>query len=262
MKKTLIALMALAGISGAGEITDGMVAVWTFDNGNTGYTSYTGFSGGFTTGLTDNNMVASGGVDGNGYIKTHYEGGNMDFYNGMGDMNISANSFTLSFKVRAVTADYKTLFSMNLGSFGQLNMQTENPDNGNDTCIYCPNNQTLELTEDGARSAIKGNDSWANIIVTGDGQNLTLNINGYTATLAYSASGNLSNFQFGSLWGDGSRRANAQFDDLAIWNRVLDEREIASLANGSTALNAVPEPTTATLSLLALAGLAVRRRRK
>ena len=123
----------------------------------------------------------------------------MDFYNGMGDMNISANSFTLSFKVRAVAADYTTLFSMNLGSFGQLNMQTENPGNGSDTCIYCPNNQTLELTEDGARSAIKGNDSWANIIVTGDGQNLTLNINGYTATLAYSANGNLHNFQLGSL---------------------------------------------------------------
>ena len=260
MKKTLVTLLSLASVAGATDITDGLVTLWTFDNGNTGYTSYTGFTGSFNTDLAEKNMVTEGGIDGKGYIKSHYDGGNMDFYNGLGDMNISADSFTLSFKVRAVQGDYTTIFSLTMGSYGQLNMQTENANNGSDTCIYASGN-TLELTEDGVRDTIKGSGDWANVIVIGDGKNLTLNVNGYTATLAYSAEGNLSNFQLGSLWGDGSRRCNAQFDDVAIWNRVLDEREVVALSSGSTAL-AAPEPTTATLSLLALAGLAVRRRRR
>lgn len=274
MKKTLITLMALAGMASATEMTDGLVAWWTFDNGATGYTSYTNFTGHVDTGLSTNHMHTEGGVDGNGYISTHYqtvdENGNpkaqaMDFYTSMSGMNISASSFTLSFKVKGVTADYRTLFSMNIGSLGQANMQLENSNNGSDTCIYLPNNRTLELTEDAARAAMRGSDGWANVILTGDGTTLTLYVDDFVATFDYSGTtGDLSNFQLGSLWGDGSRRVEAQYDDLAIWNRVLSTEEVSLLSKGAVADGTltIPEPTTATLSLLALAGLAARRRRK
>ena len=43
-------------------------------------------------------------------------------------------------------------------------------------------------------------------------------------------------------------------DNLYVWNRALGTTEVKALV--------VPEPATATLSLLALCGLAARRRRK
>lgn len=49
-------------------------------------------------------------------------------------------------------------------------------------------------------------------------------------------------------------RSSAKFYDLAVYSGAMTATEVKALT--------VPEPTTATLSLLALAGLAARRRRK
>ena len=49
-------------------------------------------------------------------------------------------------------------------------------------------------------------------------------------------------------------RSSAKFYDLAVYNGAMTATEVKALM--------VPEPTTATLSLLALAGLAARRRRR
>ncbi|MBQ4594685.1 MAG: hypothetical protein IJA81_08635 [Akkermansia sp.] len=61
MKKTIIALLSTIGVS-FGEMTDGLVAWWTFDEDGS-YTSYTGFAGGVNTGLNEKNMNLTGGVD-------------------------------------------------------------------------------------------------------------------------------------------------------------------------------------------------------
>lgn len=50
--------------------------------------------------------------------------------------------------------------------------------------------------------------------------------------------------------------------EIEVYDSVLSADEITSAMKGMAAAPAVPEPTTATLSLLALAGLAARRRRK
>lgn len=50
--------------------------------------------------------------------------------------------------------------------------------------------------------------------------------------------------------------------EIEVYDSVLSADEITSAMKGMAAAPAVPEPTTATLSLLALAGLAARRRRR
>ncbi|MCQ2364946.1 MAG: hypothetical protein MJ051_05280 [Akkermansia sp.] len=73
-------------------------------------------------------------------------------------------------------------------------------------------------------------------------------------TLPYEAEaqvGAVDGLQFGSGWGGGHGANEVVIDNLYIWNKALTANEVAS----------IPEPATATLSLLALAGLAARRRR-
>ena len=67
----------------------------------------------------------------------------------------------------------------------------------------------------------------------------------------------ITGIQAGSRWGGGYRIGGDEtvdFDNITVWNRALTASEVSGLV--------IPEPTTATLSLLALAGLAARRRRK
>ena len=65
----------------------------------------------------------------------------------------------------------------------------------------------------------------------------------------------ITGMQLGKRYGNGRDiDGSAHFENLVVWNRALSATEVSALI--------VPEPTTATLSLLALAGLATRRRRK
>ncbi|MBQ9759515.1 MAG: PEP-CTERM sorting domain-containing protein [Opitutales bacterium] len=271
MKKyiSVAALLAAGTAFASAAFTDGLVAYWNFDNSSSNYSSSTGFAGGVSTGLESGNFHVDGGLGNTGYISSHFVEGettkNMDFYNNLSGMSIDTSSFTISFKVKGATADYRSLISFTIGSLGQVNLQTENPGNGNDTCLYGAN---IEMTEDSVRDSIKGSDGWANVVIYGDGTNITLNVNGYVASSAYTpVSGEkLSNLQLGSQWGDGTRRVDAKFDDFAIWNRALSTSEIAALANGTVFANgiAVPEPSAFGMlaGLGALALVAARRRRK
>ncbi len=74
----------------------------------------------------------------------------------------------------------------------------------------------------------------------------------------WTSDGGIGGIQFGQRFG-GGRGLEGDFtlDNLTIWNRALTAADVKTLTTV-----AVPEPTTATLSLLALAGLAARRRRK
>lgn len=74
----------------------------------------------------------------------------------------------------------------------------------------------------------------------------------------------LIGMQLGGRFGGGTKlgeNETVDFDNVTIWNRALTEQEVGSIII-ATETPAIPEPTTATLSLLALAGLAARRRRK
>ena len=84
---------------------------------------------------------------------------------------------------------------------------------------------------------------------------LTLYVNGEQVAQAtnWNAAA-MKAINFGCIFGGGKKIGSAEIDNLAIWNKALSSNQVKSLV--------VPEPTTATLSLLALAGLAARRRRK
>lgn len=63
----------------------------------------------------------------------------------------------------------------------------------------------------------------------------------------------INNMQFGHF-GTSSSSASTNIDNILVYGRALSAKEVKALT--------VPEPAAATLSLLALAGLAARRRRK
>ena len=63
--------------------------------------------------------------------------------------------------------------------------------------------------------------------------------------------------ELGRRWQGGATLSEGEtvdFDNITFWNKALSDSEVSGLV--------IPEPTTATLSLLALAGLAARRHRK
>ena len=63
--------------------------------------------------------------------------------------------------------------------------------------------------------------------------------------------------ELGRRWQGGATLSEGETvdsDNITFWNKALSDSEVSGLV--------IPEPTTATLSLLALAGLAARRRRK
>lgn len=244
-----------------GSLQEGLAFYWDFNNGSTDYQTATGMNTSINTGISAANQHATGGIGNSGYISSNNGSSRIDFYNGLSGAGIKANSFTISLKVSGLTADYRDMLCFTLGS-ETFDLQTTNSSDGNKIALYSSGDHTL-LTGNDTSSALKG-ESWGNIVITSDGTNLTLYVNGIKASIAFSpeASATLSNFQLSSKWGDSERAANANYDDLAIWDRALTQEEINHLVAGGTAGDLlVPEPATATLSLLGLAALMVRRRR-
>lgn len=273
MRKTLSLLLLTLGCQLAaqaatsitakeGSLQAGLAFYWDFDNGSTDYKSATGMTMGISTGIQAVNQHATGGIRNSGYISSFNDPTRIDFYSGLGGSNIKANAFTMSLKISGLTADYRSMLCFTLG--GQsFNLQATNAGDGNQIALYGTGTgaPTL-LTGNNANSLLKGSD-WANVVLTSDGTNLTMYVNNLKVASAYApgASTTLSNVQLSSMWGDSSRAANANYDDFAIWNRALNDKEIKHLTSGGTAGDLIPEPATATLSLLGLAALMLRRRR-
>ncbi len=110
--------------------------------------------------------------------------------------------------------------------------------------------------------------TWTHVALTFEGSSLKAYING---TLATELTMKLSDYTIGNMGkvsgaNEPSAKDNLVFiDNVGIYSGVLTGDEVALLASNPSAggnLNAIPEPATATLSLLALAGLCARRRRK
>lgn len=271
MRKTLsLLLLALSGTLAVhaatiidprpGSLQEGLAFYWDFNNGSTDYQTATGIDISVNTGIGAANQHSTGGIDNSGYISSSNGDSRIDFYSTLSGAGIKANSFTISLKVCELTANYRSMLSFTLGN-ETFDLQTADSSDGNKIALYASGDHTIEMGND-TSGAVKG-DSWGNIVITSDGNTLTLYVNGIKASVAFTpeASDMLSNFQLSSKWGESSRAADANYDDLAIWDRALTEEEINHLISGGTAGDLVPEPATATLSLLGLTALMMRRRR-
>ena len=115
----------------------------------------------------------------------------------------------------------------------------------------------------------QGSTSWYTVALTAQNNQLTLSVLDSTASLI--ATTTVTSQYTGSL-NSVSGYVNYKFvshsyiDNLAIYDKALTTEQLADLTKyevaHQTIPQTVPEPTTATLSLLALAGLCARRRRK
>lgn len=236
MKKTLIALMALAGIAQAADYE--LEKVWTLNFGSE-YTNGYELTGTMaSTGKfwdVDGNTV-TGGVTTAGNHRVHMAGGNYGNWADnfqfsitltLGDPISASNGWPVVAEIAGNGTALRFGPYTNDGNYvaidGSLNPDSKSSDMN--FTLEAGNTYTLTLTK--------------------IGNNLTLGVDGKDVAFGYfdsAVSGNITDIALGGNTG-GNYRINETVHSVSM-SKI------------------VPEPATATLSLLALAGLAARRRRR
>lgn len=268
MKKTLIALMALSTAVNAASVgydsmtsqqQEGVVLAWDFSDGKNDL-SKGSISENFT--LNANKTAA--------LITTS---GSHPWTTGLGD-DVADGNFTLSFDIYSFEADnWQSLVALYSGNAGNAAGDTRSLQ------IGVTNSGELSLfNEVGGATGFANIDTEGNLSTglispyTGSAtvtvvsdmtntQTLTLYVDGRQVgqhanwVAPEGESKALKGLQFGAIFGNDSRNfPKAEIGNITLWNKALSAAEVSDLI--------VPEPTTATLSLLALAALCARRRRK
>lgn len=252
MKKTIIALMAFAGMAMADTITlnlsalnapgtliggdssNALTTTAAFDN-TTSYTTLTGLlteSNKWYASLGYNNNINT--TTGNGVPSSNtgvvlVAGGP----SGSGRSTIGAIEFSLT-AAEIAQVDGPLTFSFNAAhQYGN--------DNKNHELTFILMSESVTLT-----SAVYNSKEGSNLLVEGAAKPLTIELT-FTAEQV-----------------DAMKATNADqtFAFVAYSNAVNGSNTGVLMNNFQMKGEAIPEPTTATLSLLALAGLAARRRRK
>ena len=243
MKKTLIALMALAGVASAGtEFTD--LSTEKTVSGITYNPPAAGSTKGSFTGTIS--TAGGSGVAEVGVALTLNLTDIQAFFSTAGN---SDKSITL------LTFDVDTNVGLALTSSGITGMWDDKIwDNGNNFTVSYTSLDDTWVGKDG--------DTYVTIAVS------HANIEGANGGLmVYSSDEKLGGYnKLGSTNNDNMTKI--EFDTAYVISAAInpswsDPSTCQNLASSlATTTKAIPEPTTATLSLLALAGLAARRRRK
>ncbi len=226
MKKTIIALLALGGVAAAADVTIGSYV--TKDSVN--YDIVDSFAG-----ETYDDVDSTYGVH---LDKLHFK--SLTFVLNTGDMLVSDSGLK--------TGDALTLKSLTiLGRY--------------DTNDYRATDSTMTVTLEDASSYT----SSVAVHVRGNSGCATITYD-FTDAITFSLGDDLTfTFNRGSAEGDdptynlGIAPMQGVSGAPIVYNNVWQMGTQLSVASAAAS---VPEPTTATLSLLALAGLAARRRRK
>lgn len=229
MKKTLIALLALGGIAMANTYTG-----ITFSNANTG----TGLTS--LLGLTFNLKAAS-----SDYTVT----------------NTMSDTFPQTLTVTEISFDKAFVFNKN-NKYGE-------GISSKDVYLYITD-ESGTILDISSATAVSAN---TNANSTGDAVTFTLDCDNIQANTNYRAwfMGTDSGYTVESTTGVKTITTTDNLVELRTTKALATTGDLKLLtdASGSTAnstlsnmsIKAIPEPATATLSLLALAGLAARRRR-
>lgn len=222
MKKTIIALLALAACAQAASVA-------TFEElKQTGESSNLFNSNGFITANKSNYLFFSNYGD-----------------SPMPEEFVYGISFTLN-KYAAANANTSTVvFSVNSTKGSMLSFtlgEVMNYLGGGDSLTILAKGEVADIfNANGKVDSV--NSGMSGMSVRPDSYTLNSNLV-YAATALYNKGG------------------NEYFDNLGYEGPIYDSASLAhELASATPSAPAIPEPTTATLSLLALAGLAARRRR-
>ena len=250
MKKTLITLLALSSIAMA-DLTDGLQWAESFGDGFDKAPTIT-LNGKFI----ESKGVGSATSEGGRVSATDLSGGNFtdSFTFSFELVDLDANKWTNAFTMYTHGSDEgDNVLQIQMSNTGNLMVYTGGFTGSN--VIDDASNFSLGKVDD-----LKGKQITLTMGTVGDNTVLTGYVDGVaisdTVTFTYAEgvtpSKAITGFKFGSQIGDGRGSNSVTVDNIYLWNRALSATEVAM----------IPEPTTATLSLLALAGLAARRRRK
>lgn len=260
MKKTIITILMLGSMAMGATLTysqyedaglkDELVAAWSFDSGSAADTSTTLWSGEFVT--TSSGTGKIGRIDDvRNIVSTTGD-----------DLTNSAFTLSLDLVSYSSTHKWKNIFTLYAGNNSGLVLTRTDND------AYSIYSYGFGGTQDFMSEIVGFGTSTEpiNFTVTYDGTNLVTYINGSESmTTEASLTDGLTGVYFGAGV-NGERPIDsgysgthyAELDNIALWNKALTAEQVKMVATGQI----VPEPATATLSLLALCGLAVRRRRK
>ncbi|MGN0875542.1 MAG: PEP-CTERM sorting domain-containing protein [Akkermansia sp.] len=175
---------------------------------------------------------------------------------------MSNTAFTISFDLNSFTSG--TLLSLTNNNKADAQWRTVRlltDDSGQLALTFGGTTKSTDITSTsldwttitlvGTTSASNDNTLSLELYANGVSQ-ITLNVS--KATNWVSDNGGVINFQFG-YYASSSNNSTFDVDNVLIYNKALTATEVKALIE-------VPEPATATLSLLALVGLAARRRRR
>ena len=261
MRKSIIALMALASVASAESIgyTDmteeqksGVILAWDFSEG-----SASPVVGSVNNEFTLNESATAAHLTGSGNPWT--DSLTNSFASGDFTLSLDVNSFTANNWQALVSlysvgghGDNKCL-QVGVNTSGQLAVFNEVAGQTGFASIDTAGNIMTGLTSgfSGAATLTLVSDmtNTKTLYVYVDGKLVGSHSN-WTATTNQALMG----LQIGASFGGDRAFPEAEISNITLWNKALSSTEVKGLL--------VPEPTTATLSLLALAGLAARRRRK
>ncbi len=241
MKKTIVALMALAGAAFGVDYTT--ETAWTLDFGSE-YTN--GFQWnakeGYSYGTPWDIVAVEGGSQTSGNKRVHMAGGKFGSWDDdfaltmtvtLGDTISASNNWPIFGEIAGSGTALRFGPYTNAGNYVSLDGNLDKGYTDMDFAVTGGNTYTIMLTKIGT-----------SLSLSVDGKEVS------TGTLADSVSGNITDLMLGG----------SQYGSYKI-NEIVHSASY-SLITVKPETPAVPEPTTATLSLLALAGLAARRRRK
>lgn len=268
MKNSFLTLLMLSSMAMGATLTynqyeeaglkNGLVSAWSFDSGNADNASSLTWNGTFAE--SDKGTGYVGSVSDTRYVP--YAD------NTSITSSFTSKSFTLSLDLVSYETNFKwkNIFTLYAG---------DGINEGN-SLVLTKIDDTFAIYSYGFGDSSAGNMSEAvtfnsdstpiNFTVTYDGTNLVTYINGeLSMTTEVSSSTGLQGVHFGSgvnetrpIDSDYRGTNYAELDNIALWNTALTANQVKMIATGEI----IPEPATATLSLLALSGLAMRRRRK
>ncbi len=281
---TIISVVSALTIMGSqGALVDGLVNYWPLDGDGTDAAH--GLAGSASTVADTGTIAGANGTDGISFVSGLFGQGTLQ--NGAGggaagaendgyisitaspDTQFGGEDLTISMWVQASTFDtgWQAAISHGEGSNYRIARRASTNEVG-----YAGG------VGEGAENGIDISSGWHHLVsITENNVGTRLYIDGVLATTVENATTAINNQADGFLniganpaTGANNREWAGNIDDVAQWNRILDDSEIASLYGGGAGsavsvgslvgLNAIPEPSTALLA--ALAGLGLIRRRR